>query len=113
MTTIVAPPWEEQPTEGGIADAPSDGKTYGRKDATLGISGRINFVSATGAITRRVIGFGENAGINAIGAAAGFAIDNITTNINTAATMYVNVGMTSPTSEATAKLMSFTVFVEM
>ena len=24
MTTIVAPPWEEQPTEGGIADAPSD-----------------------------------------------------------------------------------------
>ena len=33
MTTIVAPPWEEQPTEGGIADAPSDGKTYGRKDA--------------------------------------------------------------------------------
>ena len=34
MTTIVAPPWEEQPTEGGIADAPSDGRTYGRKDAT-------------------------------------------------------------------------------
>ena len=33
MTTIVAPPWEEQPTEGGIADAPTDGKTYGRKDA--------------------------------------------------------------------------------
>lgn len=33
MTTIVAPPWEEQPTGGGIADAPSDGKTYGRKDA--------------------------------------------------------------------------------
>lgn len=33
MTTIVAPPWEEQRTEGGIADAPTDGKTYGRKDA--------------------------------------------------------------------------------
>lgn len=33
MTTIVAPPWEEQPTGGGIADAPTDGKTYGRKDA--------------------------------------------------------------------------------
>ena len=33
MTTIVAPPWEEQPTGGGIDDAPSDGKTYGRKDA--------------------------------------------------------------------------------
>ena len=33
MTTIVAPPWEEQPTGGGIPDAPSDGKTYGRKDA--------------------------------------------------------------------------------
>lgn len=33
MTTIVAPPWEEQPTAGGIADAPSDGKIYGRKDA--------------------------------------------------------------------------------
>ena len=33
MTTIVAPPWEEQPTTGGISDAPSDGKTYGRKDA--------------------------------------------------------------------------------
>lgn len=33
MATIVAPPWEEQPTAGGIADAPSDGKTYGRKDA--------------------------------------------------------------------------------
>ena len=34
MTTIVAPPWEEQPTGGGIPDAPSDGKTYGRKNAT-------------------------------------------------------------------------------
>lgn len=33
MATIVAPPWEEQPTGGGIADAPTDGKTYGRKDA--------------------------------------------------------------------------------
>ena len=33
MATIVAPPWEEQPTAGGIADAPTDGKTYGRKDA--------------------------------------------------------------------------------
>ena len=33
MTTIVAPPWEEQPTGSGIADAPTDGKTYGRKDA--------------------------------------------------------------------------------
>lgn len=33
MATIVAPPWEEQRTEGGIADAPTDGKTYGRKDA--------------------------------------------------------------------------------
>lgn len=33
MTTIVAPPWEEQPAGGGIADAPTDGKTYGRKDA--------------------------------------------------------------------------------
>lgn len=33
MTTIVAPPWEEQRTEGGVADAPTDGKTYGRKDA--------------------------------------------------------------------------------
>lgn len=57
MTTIVAPPWEEQPTAGGgvtseqvgaliathstdasahpdkLADAPSDGKTYGRKNA--------------------------------------------------------------------------------
>lgn len=33
MTTIVAPPWEEQPTGGGIADAPTNGKTYGRKDA--------------------------------------------------------------------------------
>ena len=57
MTTIVAPPWEEQPTAGGgvtseqvgaliathstdasahpdkLTDAPADGKTYGRKDA--------------------------------------------------------------------------------
>ena len=33
MTTIVAPPWEEQLTGGGIADAPTDGKTYGRKYA--------------------------------------------------------------------------------
>ena len=56
MTTIVAPPWEEQPTGGGLTeaqvldmvlahntnttshtdkltDAPSDGKTYGRKNA--------------------------------------------------------------------------------
>lgn len=33
MATIVAPPWEEQPTGGGIADAPTNGKTYGRKDA--------------------------------------------------------------------------------
>ena len=33
MATIVAPPWEERRTGGGIADAPTDGKTYGRKDA--------------------------------------------------------------------------------
>ena len=33
MTIIVAPPWEEQPPSGGTADAPKDGKTYGRNDA--------------------------------------------------------------------------------
>lgn len=56
MTTIVAPPWEEQPTGGGIADAPTDGKTYGRKDAAwaelVSVDGLTPAEAGTGSLMR-------------------------------------------------------------
>ena len=56
MTTIVAPPWEEQPTGGGIADAPTDGKTYGRKDAAwaelVSVGGAVPAEAGTGSLMR-------------------------------------------------------------
>lgn len=56
MTTIVAPPWEEQRTEGGIADAPTDGKTYGRKDAAwaelVSVGGLTPTEAGTGSLMR-------------------------------------------------------------
>ena len=56
MTTIVAPPWEEQRTEGGIADAPTDGKTYGRKDAAwaelVSVGGAVPAEAGTGSLMR-------------------------------------------------------------
>lgn len=56
MTTIVAPPWEEQPTGGGIADAPTDGKTYGRKDAAwaelVSVGGLTPAEAGTGSLMR-------------------------------------------------------------
>ena len=56
MTTIVAPPWEEQRTEGGIADAPTDGKTYGRKDAAwaelVSVGGTVPAEAGTGSLMR-------------------------------------------------------------
>lgn len=56
MTTIVAPPWEEQRTEGGIADAPTDGKTYGRKDAAwaelVSVGGLTPAEAGTGSLMR-------------------------------------------------------------
>lgn len=56
MATIVAPPWEEQRTEGGIADAPTDGKTYGRKDAAwaelVSVGGAVPVEAGTGSLMR-------------------------------------------------------------
>ena len=56
MATIVAPPWEEQRTEGGIADAPTDGKTYGRKDAAwaelVSVGGAVPAEAGTGSLMR-------------------------------------------------------------
>lgn len=56
MITIVAPPWEEQRTEGGIADAPTDGKTYARKDAAwaelVSVDGLATVEAGTGSLMR-------------------------------------------------------------
>lgn len=80
--------------------------------ATLAIAGCMRFVSATTALTRGALGCGENGSATSISPpATGLKLTDISTRIDTDVDMYVNVG-SAQDAASTAKLMSFTVFVE-